>query len=208
MGLTIETIDGAIRRAGARAAADEQEINAADGKLGDGDTGITLRRVFEKLVAASDERSGEELGAYLKSLSAAASSASGSSLATLMAVALNALARETKAQQEIGWDRLGELLAKVRDTMIARGGASLGDKTVVDALDAVATAITGKNDPDEMGRTAVQAANEALLQFRDRPCRMGRARMFAERSVGLDDPGMLAFTRLLEAAVAENGQGR
>ena len=34
---------------------------------------------------------------------------------------------------------------------------------------------------------------------RQQPNRIGRARMFAERSIGLDDPGMVAMQRMLQA---------
>jgi phosphoenolpyruvate---glycerone phosphotransferase subunit DhaL len=34
--------------------------------------------------------------------------------------------------------------------------------------------------------------------FRDRQAKIGRARIFAEKSAGLDDPGMLAFRRILD----------
>jgi hypothetical protein len=45
----------------------------------------------------------------------------------------------------------------------------------------------------------VAATGAALADFRDRPCAMGRARMFAEKSIGLDDPGMLAMAELTRA---------
>ena len=48
----------------------------------------------------------------------------------------------------------------------------------------------------------MKAASETLDAFRDRPNKLGRARMFGERTIGLDDPGMLAFSRLLIAVAA------
>jgi len=80
----------------------------------------------------------------------------------------------------------------------------LGDKTVVDVLDAVATAIDGLADPREIYVRARLATANTLDAFRDKPNRLGRARMFAEKSIGLDDPGMLAFSRLLEGLEPQN----
>lgn len=37
----------------------------------------------------------------------------------------------------------------------------------------------------------------AMAEFRGRPNKLGRARMFAEKSVGMDDPGMRAFQIIL-----------
>jgi phosphoenolpyruvate---glycerone phosphotransferase subunit DhaL len=42
-------------------------------------------------------------------------------------------------------------------------------------------------------------AARAVDTLRDRPNRIGRARMFAERSIGLEDPGMVAILRMAEA---------
>ncbi|WP_192871708.1 DAK2 domain-containing protein [Variovorax sp. JS1663] len=43
------------------------------------------------------------------------------------------------------------------------------------------------------------ASCAALAAFRDKPNRIGRARMFAEKSIGMDDPGMVALQRMVES---------
>ncbi len=88
-------------------------------------------------------------------------------------------------------------MAAARDAMMARGKGALGDKSVLDALDAVARAIDGIDDPAKMREAAAGATATAMDAFRGRPNKLGRARMFAEKSVGMDDPGMLAFQRIL-----------
>ena len=97
------------------------------------------------------------------------------------------------------WDEFGILLDGALQAMMERGKASLGDKTVLDPVHAVAQAISGKQIPSEIAAIAVTAARSCLMEFRGRPCRVGRARMFADTSVGRDDPGQLAFVTLLEA---------
>lgn len=46
--------------------------------------------------------------------------------------------------------------------------------------------------------SAVDATRNVLEDFRSRPNRLGRARSYGERSVGLPDPGQLAFLHLVE----------
>jgi dihydroxyacetone kinase len=197
MGLTAQTLRQAVARAAESARMAEDELNTADGKLGDGDTGVMLRRLFEKLSAAASGDQ-EDLGTVFRALGTASASATGSSLGTLVTVSMLTLAKETQGQTDLPWEKFGPLLQKVRDVMMARGGATLGDKTVVDVLDAVATAIDGISDPADIHVRARAATQTTLNTFRHKPSRLGRARMFAEKSVGLDDPGMLAFSRLLE----------
>jgi dihydroxyacetone kinase len=203
MGLTAHTLRHAVAQAAESSRRAEDELNAADGKVGDGDTGVMLRRLFEKLSAAASPDQ-EDIGAVFQSLGAASASATGSSLGTLVTVSMLTLAKETRGRSELPWEEFGSALQKVRDVMMARGGATLGDKTVVDVLDAVATAIDGLADPREIYARAWLATVNTLDAFRDKPNRLGRARMFAEKSIGLDDPGMLAFSRLLEGLEPQN----
>jgi len=78
---------------------------------------------------------------------------------------------------------------------------------VLDGLDALVTAIAALGDSKAIAAASVKAAGDALERFRGVPCRIGRARMFAERSMELDDPGMLAFARLTEAVAARSPAG-
>ncbi|CAH2805361.1 MAG: Putative dihydroxyacetone kinase (EC, ADP-binding subunit [uncultured Caballeronia sp.] len=81
----------------------------------------------------------------------------------------------------------------------ARGGASLGDKTVLDSIDAVDQMLNTANDDDNLRDAAQRAAEHALGLYRHKPNRIGRARMFTEKSVCLDDPGMIALLRMIES---------
>jgi len=53
--------------------------------------------------------------------------------------------------------------------------------------------------PEFNASAARTGAQGALDAFRDKTNLIGRARMFAERSVGLDDPGMVAVLRMTES---------
>jgi phosphoenolpyruvate---glycerone phosphotransferase subunit DhaL len=128
-----------LRRAAARAkeaaALAQDDLNVADGKMGDGDTGVMLRRLFEAVPAAIPDQE-TDIGAVFQACSEACAGGTGSSLGTLVTVAMMTLAKATKGRSKIGWNELSPLLASVRDQMMARGGAMLGDKTVVDMIDA------------------------------------------------------------------------
>ncbi|WP_245329017.1 dihydroxyacetone kinase subunit L [Bradyrhizobium centrolobii] len=169
--------------------------------MGDGDTGVMLRRLFEAIAAAIPARE-NDIGLVFQACAKACASGTGSSLGTLVTVAMMTLAKATKGRGEIGWDELGGLLASVRDQMMARGGAKLGDKTIVDIIDAVAVAVMPCRTREEVVAAARKEARDTLDAYRDRPNKLGRARMFGDKTVGLDDPGMLAFSRLLAAVAA------
>lgn len=192
MTITVQTIASLVARAHASIKLHEQDLNAADSRLGDGDTGGMLARVIGKM-AEQDLSGAADPGAAMSLLARAGASATGSSLGTLLATALLTMAKETKGQPEIEASALAELVGKARDAMMQRGGASLGDKTVLDSMDAAARALVNAEAP---AAAVAGAAEEALVQFRDKPNRIGRARMFGDATIGIDDPGMLAFAKL------------
>ena len=70
---------------------------------------------------------------------------------------------------------------------------------MLDAIDASRAAIAGLDQPGAQLHAAIRAVDTTIAEFRGKPCRIGRARMFADRSADLDDPGMIAFRHMLLA---------
>ncbi|MGB3408330.1 MAG: dihydroxyacetone kinase subunit L [Jannaschia sp.] len=169
-------------------------LNAADGALGDGDLGVTMRRGSRAVADKADDLP-EDFGMALMACAQAFTKVSASSYGTLLATGLMAAAKETKGRAGIEASEVAGLLAAARDKMMARGKAAPGGKTVLDSLDAMAQALAS----DPTGATAIKAAEDAQAAFRDKPATVGRARIFAEKSVGMDDPGMLAMTLIVKA---------
>ncbi|WP_299655299.1 DAK2 domain-containing protein [uncultured Jannaschia sp.] len=197
MTLTPKDVAAFVANAHAAIHEEEQHLNAADANVGDGDTGSMLRRVVDAM-AKIDTAGAASLADAAMGLAQAAMKETGSSLGTLVATAAMTLAKAAKsADGDIGAGDMGRVVAEMRDAVAARGKAAPGDKTVIDSLDAIAAAL----DEGPANRaTAARAAADALDAFRDKPCRIGRARMFPERSTGADDPGMLAIARVLNHA--------
>jgi dihydroxyacetone kinase len=203
MAITVADIQEAVNRVAARMPTVEAELNAADAKLGDGDTGGMLARMAGVFSGADLAGAGEDIGAAFMALARTGATSTGSSLGTLVVGAMMTLGRETRGATEIEWTRLGSLVGAVQKVMMERGKAQIGDKTIVDGLDYLARGLDGATDPETAGAKAVAAVDAALADFRERPSKVGRARMFAERSVGLDDPGMLALKDVVRAIAQE-----
>ena len=177
------------------------ELNALDARLGDGDLGTTLGKCAANVrgVLATEP---SDLGATLKGCAQACAKASGSSFGTLLAVAFLSASKTVGERKQLDRDALVELLQNAQQALSARGGASLGDKTMLDSLHAIAGALRAcdqGSDAQALKAAAQRGAAGALEAFRDKPNRIGRARMFADQSVGLDDPGMVAVQRMVQA---------
>jgi len=111
-----------------------------------------------------------------------------------------AIAKVKKGQTGIELEEVSGLFDIALDAMQKRGKASLGDKTVLDVIAAVRDA--SKNQAEGQGLLDSIAINDTMDQFRNRQSQIGRARIFGEKSIGLDDPGMLAFKRMFESLQA------
>ena len=174
------------------------ELNAADGLLGDGDLGITMVRGFREIIEVRDSLP-DDVGMALFQCAKAFTKSSGSSYGTLLATGLMSVAKKKKGQQEIQVEEISALLDDALDAMKQRGKAELGDKTVLDVIAASSQAAKDQSD----GSSVLKAINDAVAstidEFRSRQSKIGRARIFSEKSIGLDDPGMLAFRKMIEA---------
>ena len=197
MPVTTSQMEAALRRWADKLDETAPELNRLDGQLGDGDLGATLEKCAARVRIALDAGPHADLGLLFKACAQGCARASGSSFGTLLTVAFLTLARRLENQPTLASRDVPAALQAALDAMSQRGGAKLGDKTVLDTLAAARDAIHGLDDPRAQHAAASAAVEETIATFRSRPNRIGRARMFGERSVGLDDPGMIAFRHML-----------
>lgn len=200
MALDCRALEQAAARLAATAAASKDELNTQDGKLGDGDLGITLANGWAEAARADIPQ--DDLGKAFLALSKAFQRVSASSYGTLLATGLMAAAKACKGRDRADFTEVSPLIAAARDAMMARGKGEIGQKSVLDVLDALGAATEGLDDPEDLAAAAVQAVDQTLAEFRDRPAGLGRARMYGDASIGLDDPGMLAVKRMLDGLLA------
>ena len=198
MMITTESIQSAIIRLNQVMEQYADELNTADGLLGDGDLGVTMIRGFRNLLEELESLP-KDIGMAIFQCAKAFTKSSGSSYGTLMATGLMAVAKVKKGQTEIEMDEVSGLFNISLEAMQMRGKASLGDKTVLDVVAAARDAAKNQTDWNTMLNSINKAINDTIDLFRDRQSQIGRARIFGEKSIGLDDPGMLAFKRMFES---------
>jgi len=197
-GMTTESIRWAIGRVKQKIDLSAGELNELDGALGDGDLGVTMARAAGHLVNDAP-RLPEDVGMALLVCAQTFSRVSAATYGTLLATGLMAAAKATKGRNCVPWQEVSSLLGAALKAMSDRGKGQLGDKTVLDALEAARKATEGLDEPLAIANAADQAVASALEQFRDLQFRQGRARIFGSKGIGRDDPGMIAFKRLVES---------
>ena len=85
--------------------------------------------------------------------------------------------------------------------MKAIGGAEVGDKTLVDALEPFAVTLQERFDAGDDLETAwdlgVSAAQSAAAATADIAARMGRSRVLGAKSLGSPDPGATSLAAVM-----------
>src|SRR5208282_4448558 len=195
--ITTAVLRAALARVAARMESCSDELNALDAQLGDGDLGVTMVRGTRAMTSELPQLP-DDVGMALLKCAQAFTKLSGSTYGTLLATGLMSAAKATKGRTEVPWLEVSSLLANALQAMAQRSGGKLGEKTVLDALEAVRAAADGIDNSGALVVAADQAVGECLVHFRNQPARQGRARIFGEKSVGKDDPGMVAFQRIIE----------
>jgi dihydroxyacetone kinase-like protein len=201
--MTTASIQRAIGRIKQKIDVSADELNQLDGALGDGDLGVTMARAAGRLLEEAPKLP-EDVGMALLVCAQTFSRVSAATYGTLLATGLMAAAKAAKGRNCVPWAEVSSLLGDALKAMTDRGRGQLGDKTVLDALEAARTAAEGLNDPAAMAHGADQAVASAIERFRELPFRQGRARIFGAKGVGRDDPGMVAFKRIVEALAADS----
>jgi len=171
------------------------EFNAADGKIGDGDLGVTILNGLEG-VNNNKANFKDDMGANFMICSQAFVKKSGSSFGTLIAFSFMNISKNLKGKRECNHDDIVNIFETALKTIQERGKTKLGDKTIADSLDLIIKKLKGNSNYSEVFQSATK---QALKNFKGKKILIGRARMFEDKTKNLDDPGMLALNRLTEA---------
>tara|TARA_B100000902_G_scaffold312588_1_gene302806 strand:- start:1003 stop:1602 length:600 start_codon:yes stop_codon:yes gene_type:complete len=174
-----------------------EDFNEADGKIGDGDLGITIQNGFKEIVNNKDNFT-EDLGHNFMLCSQAFVKKSGSSFGTLVAFCLMNISKSVKGKTFLSHDDIIKIFEICVKTIEERGKTNLGDKTILDTLALILKKIKEKQDNIKYSEIFKSSTKEALDQFKGKKILIGRARMFEDKTRDFDDPGMFALNKLVQ----------
>ena len=174
------------------------EFNAADGKIGDGDLGITILNGLEE-INKNIEKFTDDLGINFMICSQAFVKKSGSSFGTLIAFSFMNISRNLKGKNTCDNKDIITMIDTAMSTIQERGKTKVGDKTILDTLDFISRNLKSTKNIINYPELFKLSANDALNAFKGKKILIGRARMFEDKTKDLDDPGMLALHKLCEA---------
>ena len=193
--LNREVLESIFEKLLSQAKKSYDEFNAADGKIGDGDLGVTILNGLEE-VNNNKANFKDDMGANFMVCSQAFVKKSGSSFGTLIAFSFMNISKNLKGKTECNHEDIIGIFETALKTILERGKTKLGDKTIADSLNLIIKKLKENSNYLEVFKSATK---QALEDFKGKKILIGRARMFEDKTKDLDDPGMFAFSKLSEA---------
>ena len=176
----------------------KEELCDMDAKMGDGDLGLTMHKGYTALPDLIREN-GEagEVGKTLMKAGMKMSSVVPSTMGTLMSSGVMEGGKALKGKSEIGPAELSTYLTAFAAGIQKRGKCELGDRTILDAVDAAAKKAAaaleaGAADLDTVINAAVEGATEGVEATKQMTPKFGKAAVFAAKAIGVPDQGAVA----------------
>ena len=180
-----------------------------DRAIGDGDHGENMDRGLKAAVEALGQAQPASVAEVLKTVAKTLMSTVGGAAGPLYGTAF---LRASKAAGDGELDGAGvaAVIAGALNGIQARGKATTGEKTMVDAwtpaLEAARAAAESGSDPAAVLEAAATAAESGAAATEPMRATKGRASYLGERSIGHLDPGAVSTSLILRAAVRAAGE--
>lgn len=198
-------VECALQVVAETAIANEAYFSELDGQCGDGDFGASLATGFRVVLKEWPALDRSSVGAFLSKVGVIITSNVGGCSGPIWGTGFIRAAGVSRDKQELSVPDLAAMLRCAIEGIMARGGAKLGDKTILDALEPVARLLeewSTRPDPspgNELLQKAAETAGAVAEKSRPWTARRGRQSFTGERSGGTLDPGIVAVGVLLKA---------
>ncbi len=189
----------------------KDQLTELDAALGDGDLGRTVERGFRAIQGMLDDAATAEadLGKLFFKSGKTFADAAASSFGALLGTAFMKGGMALKGKSEASAADIVAAMQTALTALMERGKASIGDKTMLDALNPAIEAMNAyvaEQAGDVALAPCLRAGAEAAQAGAERTVSMqsqiGRASWQGARSIGHMDPGARAVALMLDSAAA------
>ena len=179
-----------------------------DGEMGDADFGKSIWDGFRSVLSELPSIDRADIGTFLIKVGTIFASHAGGTSGPIWGTAFLKAGLKAKGKTELTAADLVQMGRAAVQGMMARGGAQVGDKTL---LDAIVPALDKFEEVCQAGqggfKSALQAASEvataAIEGTRQWPAKRGRQSYAGDRTIGTLDPGIVAVAMMLTAVAKE-----
>lgn len=179
------------------------ELTRLDAAIGDGDHGTNMARGFNAVLPKVEAQAGQPVAALLKTTAMTLISTVGGAAGPLYGTAFLRAAAALDGKHEIALAEVAAAFEAALEGIKARGKATTGEKTMIDALSPAvdvlrAAAESGEDLTATLDRAAA-AAKDGMEATIPMLATKGRASYLGARSIGHQDPGATSSYLILQA---------
>ena len=204
--MTFDQVQTVIKTMAGVAEKNEAYFCELDGVMGDADFGVSLATGFKSVMDKWDSYDMTDIGSFLMGVTTAITSCTGGCSGPVWGTLFmrNGMAFRGKTELELADIAAG--LGSAIEGISKRGGAKLGDKTLMDALEVIRKSLEASAEGDGTLNEALDAAAKAAFECRETTkgwvAKRGRQSFTGDRSIGTYDPGIVAIGEMA-VAIAE-----
>ena len=184
-------------------------LTQIDSAIGDGDHGIGMALGLEKAKLALESCETGNVYALFSDMGRAMLMSMGGASGVIFGTMFMGGTTGKSPASQLDSAAFAQLMKDSLAAIQKRGGASEGDKAMVDALAPAVRALeTGSDQPmAESLKAAAEAARQGMEDTKNYPAKFGRAKSLMERSIGHQDAGATSVFLIFQA-MADYAQGR
>ena len=181
----------------------EKMLTDLDAAIGDADHGINMSRGMNAVLEKLDSLALADLSGQMRVISMTLTSSIGGASGPLYGAFFLHCSHATPHRAELGLADLTSAIEAGYRGVVQLGKAAVGDKTMVDTLDAAARSLRASCVHHEALPDAIKGCRKAARLAAEGTIPMiakkGRASYLGERSAGTQDPGAASAALLFEA---------
>ena len=179
----------------------EPLLTDADRNLGDGDHGLGMERGMKAVIGKIESSSFNQISDVFKATGMAMMSSMGGASGALFGTLFRNGGKVLDGAETLNSEGLKSFLKAANEGVKSRGGASPGDKTMIDALEPAAQEASENISLPlfELIKLVAQAAECGKDKSKDMIATMGRAKTLGERSLGHPDAGACSVAIILKS---------
>ena len=200
--ITMEQVQTIVKVMAQTAEENRKYFSDLDAVMGDGDFGESLATGFGEVMARWDTFDMSSIGTFLMGVTQAITASTGGCSGAVWGTLFMRTGMAFMGKTEFDLAQAAAALESAIDGISKRGGAVLGDKTVLDAFDVIAKSLAASAEADDDLATALDKAAKAAVECKettkDWVAKRGRQFFTGDRSIGTYDPGIVAVGIMAE----------
>ncbi|NER39398.1 MAG: dihydroxyacetone kinase subunit L [Oscillatoria sp. SIO1A7] len=199
---SLENIELVVRTIAQTSIDNEKYFTELDGVVGDGDFGTSLESGFSAILSQWDKIDRSSGESFLLGCAKIISRNIGGTSGSIWRAAFRSAGKSISGKEMLTAEDVVTMFSAAADGIMDRGGAKLGDKTLLDALvpgaDAFEQAIANGGNTQEAIDAAAKTARSQVEITKAWVAKRGRASYTGDRSKDTYDAGAVAVAVMLE----------